>query len=108
VEPRKFASRRGAANFLQRFPLRDLDGLGMRSAIPVMPLAGEGSEGQKRRNRIRGYRTRRLVGKPRLDPKCEHHLEVAQIRGQKGRPLDQRNRGNLQGTSPSYQIRCTP
>jgi len=38
VEPRKFASRR-AANFLPRFPLSDLDGSGMRSAIPIMPLA---------------------------------------------------------------------
>ena len=38
MEPRKFASER-AANFLRRFPLRDLDGLGMRSAMPVMPLA---------------------------------------------------------------------
>ena len=38
MEPRKFASR-GAANFLQRSPLSDLDGSGMRSATQPVPLA---------------------------------------------------------------------
>ena len=46
MEPRKFASR-GAANFLQRFPLSDLDGSGMRSATPWMPLAGDVSWHQR-------------------------------------------------------------
>jgi len=47
MEPRKFASR-GAANFLRRFPLSDLDGSGMRSATPWMPLASFVSEGDVR------------------------------------------------------------
>ncbi len=38
MEPRKFASH-GAANFLQRSPLSDLDGSGMRSATQQVPLA---------------------------------------------------------------------